>query len=239
MSLGKWGLSSGSLLTVLQNTPAGYQDIFCGFPWLNLRNKLLGFFKNISQYGGVFGADFWVCIVQTIFLCPITIYLCEKIMVFSRMQSHFLTKNKMLKSGMRKMEGEMERINRMSLQAKQRPRLAGRYVAVQGMEMSLSRMTGAHPLPCEGPAKQKGHAGGWGQAGYSRQEGPLHCHCSLPQTAADRDLTLQDCSTALLLAAMEGKVPNKEGERHVSLRDSSDMFHQGKKGDHQCIKFRS
>lgn len=81
-------------------------------------------------------------------------------MVFSRMQSHFLTKNKMLKSGMRKTEGEMERINRMSLQAKQRPRLAGRYVAVQGMEMSLFGMTGAHPLPCKGPAKQKGHAGG-------------------------------------------------------------------------------
>lgn len=33
---------------------------FCGFPWLNLRKKLLGFVKNMSQYGGIFGADFWV-----------------------------------------------------------------------------------------------------------------------------------------------------------------------------------
>lgn len=30
---------------------------------------------------------------------------------------------------------------------------------------------------------------------------------------------------------MEGKVPNKEGEQRVSLQYSSDVSHQGRKGD--------
>lgn len=38
-------------------------------------------------------------------------------------------------------------------------------------------------------------------------------------------------AAALLPTAMEGRVANKEGEWHVSVRDSSDLSHQSKKRD--------
>lgn len=105
---------------------------------------------------------------------------------------------------------------------------------MQGMEMSLSGMAGAHPLPCEGPVKQKGHTRGCGRAGrLQRTEGTTALALQLaPNSSQQRPNPAgRQHSTALLPTAMEGKVPNKEGEQRVSLQYSSDVSHQGRKGD--------